>query len=108
MQHFFLRFAVTLLLAIFLERPSAQAAGVITYTTGASNNRLMRINAAPGATPFNISAALNPMAVAAGRDFGPITVAADGGWYVFQSERFDTDIGGFAALTIVSSTHSPP
>jgi hypothetical protein len=56
-------------------------------------------------TSNNVYTLLNPvfdnLAIQAGKHEGPITVAKNGGWYVFRSERFDPDANGWSALTIM-------
>lgn len=58
-----------------------------------------RIQAAPGATPQNISTALN--ALSAGGGDGQINISPNGQWLLLRTERFHADCAGWDCLALV-------
>jgi cysteinyl-tRNA synthetase len=84
----------------------------VTFTTSeqvmvggylVNSDTLWRVEAMAGAVPENISAALDSLAVNQdGLDEGPVRVSWDGSWYVFSSERFDTEAAGWAGLAVAA------
>ncbi|MBN2005700.1 MAG: hypothetical protein JXA21_20250, partial [Anaerolineae bacterium] len=77
------------------------AAGHITYRLG---DRLYRVAAQEGATPEDVSAALD--ALAAGTDDEWLNVSPDGAWLLVSTERFDAGCAGWACLTLVKHDFS--
>lgn len=83
--------------------------GQVTFTTRDTNGQatqLWRVQTVPGAVPEHLNARLNAVALFAGVHYGPITVSADGEWYVFSSERFDAGNVGYSGTTIARSDFS--
>jgi hypothetical protein len=62
--------------------------------------RAYRIADQAGASPVDISSALDPFELAAGED-GAASLSADGEWLVISSERFHADCAGWACLVRV-------
>jgi hypothetical protein len=80
--------------------------GQVTFsaTTTGGQPRLWRIEARVGAVPENLTTRLDAISTHPGAHFGPISVSANGAWYVFHSERFDADSQGWAGLTIAPAS----
>jgi parallel beta-helix repeat protein len=82
------------------DPPAATVAvgeGVVTYTLA---GRVYRLAAQEGATPEDISLALD--ALAAGSGDGPINVSPDGAWMAVESERFDAECTDWSCLVLLS------
>ena len=75
--------------------PAPAGGGHITYRLG---NAVYRLAASAGATPQNVSAALN--ALAAGNDSW-LNTSPDGAWLLLGTERFDPACAGWACLALV-------
>ena len=71
-------------------------AGTITYTY---NDDLFRIAATSGATPENVSRALDLMAPGSDDEF--LNIAPDGAWLLLSSDRFDADCAGWPCLALL-------
>jgi len=76
--------------------PSGSGQGRITYSL--PNGDQYRIEAKAGATPENVSTALD--ALSPGPDEW-INISPDGAWLLLSTERFDADCAGYACLAIV-------
>lgn len=93
----------TLTATVFLPLVTATAppptvpTGHITYRLG---DRLYRLAAQEGASPEDVSAALDTLA--AGNDEW-INISPDGAWLLVSTERFDPACAGWACLTLVKS-----
>lgn len=85
--------------------PGGGTDGQIAFqTTNQQNVRtLWRVAAIQGGAIVNLTALLDVISILPGTHQGPITVSTDGKWYVFLSERFDSNSQGYAGLTIVNS-----
>lgn len=81
----------------------AQSQIVFTSSTNDTVNKFWRVNVDTPLVFDNISERLDLIAPLQGKDYGPITVSHDGNWYAFTSERFNADVQGWAALTIIKS-----
>ncbi len=78
-------------------KPVATPGGFVTYIVG---NQVFRVEALDGATPINVSTALN--ALASGRDESP-AVSRNGQFFTIDTERFDPQCDGFSCLAVVAS-----
>lgn len=83
---------------LFYDTVVVNVTGHITYTLPGGD--VYRIAAQEGATPENISQALN--ALAPYSDDGLINISPDGAWLVLNSERFDSECVGWSCLSIVA------
>ena len=93
------------LMATYTLKPEGSAAGPapgsigrITYSL--PSNRVYRVEAREGATPEDVSAALDALSPGA-KDLR-VNVSPDGAWLVVDTERFDPECEGWACLAIVS------
>ncbi|MCX6182728.1 MAG: T9SS type A sorting domain-containing protein [Bacteroidetes bacterium] len=89
------------LLLFLLTCTSSVFAQQIVFT--ALNNSVQeywKVNTALPAVYTKISDSLDAHASYAGKHQGPISISHTGNYYVFQSERFATDIDGYEAITI--------
>jgi len=75
--------------------PATAGRGHITYRLG---DAVFRLSASAGATPENISAALNTLG--AGNDSW-LNTSPDGAWLLLSAERFDPGCVGWACLALV-------
>ena len=76
----------------------AQQPGQITYRLQTGSD-VFSVAAMPGATPQNVSQALE--AIAPGSDIW-LSISPDGEWLLLNTERFDPGCAGFACLAILS------
>ena len=83
--------------------PDGSGQGHITYAL--PNGNVYRIAARAGATPQNVSAALDALSPGTAADEW-INTSADGQWLLLSTERFDPACTGWACLTIVNSALS--
>jgi hypothetical protein len=81
----------------------AATGGRITYRL--PSGELFRIEARDGATPENLTAALDRLA--SGND-NWLNTSANGEWLVLDTERFDPDCAGFACLAVVTGALASP
>ena len=90
------------LMASFLLKPlgAASSPGSLGRITYGLNGRVYRIDATEGATPEDVSIALEGFSP--GANDIRINTSPDGGWLVVESERFDPECDGWACLAIVS------
>jgi hypothetical protein len=72
---------------------------VIVYTL--PDHTVWRVTACEGATPENISAALDTLAE--GTEDGPINVSPDGAWLLIETDRFDSACAGWSCLALVAA-----
>lgn len=77
--------------------PTSNPQGHIVYSL--DNDMVYRINAGAGATPENISTALN--ALSAGGNDGQLNVSPNGQWLLLRTERFHADCVGWDCLALV-------
>jgi len=74
--------------------------GHITYTL---DGQVYRIKAEEGATPENISQALESLSpLPSGGEDENLNISPDGKWLVLETERFDNDCAGWACLAVVA------
>ena len=78
---------------------STAAIGHVTYRLG---DQIYRVKALEGATPENMSLALDALSLlpSGGRDDN-LNISPDGKWLVLDTERFDEDCDGWACLAVV-------
>ena len=78
---------------------STSSIGHVTYRLG---EQIYRIKALEGATPENMSQALDALSPlpSGGRDDN-LNISPDGKWLVLDTERFDEDCNGWACLAVV-------
>jgi len=77
--------------------PTSNPQGHIVYSL--DNGMVYRIQAAPGATPQNVSAALDGLA--AGGGDRQLNISPNGQWLVLRTERFHADCAGWDCLALV-------
>ena len=78
---------------------SGAGSGHITYTL---DGQVYRIKAENGATPENISQALESLSpFPSGGEDEHLNISPDGKWLVLETERFDEDCNGWACLSVV-------
>jgi len=80
--------------------PGGQPGGFITYMVGAD---VFRIESQAGATPVNVSAALEGFDP--GEDESP-SVSRNGEWLTISTTRFDPECDGFSCLAVVEGNLS--
>jgi hypothetical protein len=80
--------------------PTGSGQGHIAYALGDGN--VYRVEARAGATPQNVSAALDALSSGPGADEW-INASADGSWLLLNTERFDPACAASACLTVVNS-----
>jgi len=74
--------------------------GHITYTL---DGQVYRIKTENGATPENISQALESLSpLPSGRNDQNLNISPDGKWLVLETERFDDDCAGWACVAVVA------
>ena len=75
--------------------------GHITYTLW--NGQVYRLQALEGASPENVSLALDSLSPlpSGGRDRN-LNISPDGKWLVLETERFDDDCAGYSCLAVVA------
>jgi hypothetical protein len=79
---------------------SGAGSGHITYTL---DGQVYRIKAEEGATPENISLALDALSpLPSGGTDEHLNISPDGKWLVFDTERFDDDCAGWCCLAVVA------
>lgn len=90
---------------LFVVTPAILSAQQLVFTEqdAQSNDVFWRCHVQPQTVFENITDSINAHALYSGINKGPINVSHNGQWYVFQSERFDQNIGGYEAITICSS-----
>jgi hypothetical protein len=102
--------AATIMIALGSSGAGAVDPAQITFTTTNASGHpiLWRIEATPGAVAENLSAQLDALASQSlpGDHRGPISVASDGSFFVFRSERFDPDSQGWPGLTVAAADWS--
>ena len=78
---------------------STASIGHVTYRLG---EQIYRIKALEGATPENMSLALDALSPlpSGGRDDN-LNISPDGKWLVLDTERFDEDCNGWACLAVI-------
>ncbi|MBN1872907.1 MAG: hypothetical protein JXA33_01650 [Anaerolineae bacterium] len=81
--------------------PSLVTSGHITYRLG---NRLYRLAAWEGATPEDVSAALDTLSAGTGDEW--LNISPDGAWLLTSTDRFDLECAGWACLALVKSDFS--
>jgi hypothetical protein len=83
---------------------SSAGIGHVTYTLG---EQIYRVKALEGATPENMTQALNALSPLPtdGRDDN-LNISPDGTWLVLDTERFDPDCQGWACLAAVKGDFS--
>ena len=84
--------------------------GQITFATrdgGGAASQLWRLRTgAAGARPELLNPYLDALGPFPGSHSGPVTVSADGAWYIFGSTRFDPTHAGYTALALCRSDFS--
>ena len=79
---------------------SGAGSGHITYTL---DGQVYRIKAEEGATPENISQALESLSpLPSGGEDEHLNISPDGKWLVLETERFDNDCAGWSCLAVVA------
>jgi hypothetical protein len=91
--------------AIIFQFANAQQI-VFTAKNSLNEDVFWRIDLSNPNSYFNITEALNSNALYSGINKGPISTSHNGNYYIFQSERFDTNIDGYEAITICKSDFS--
>ncbi|MCP4688042.1 MAG: right-handed parallel beta-helix repeat-containing protein, partial [Desulfobacterales bacterium] len=84
-----------------VEVASGAGPGHITYTLW--NDQVYRVKAEEGATPENISLALDALSPRpAGGGDRNLNISPDGEWLILETERFDPDCAGWSCLAVVA------
>ena len=77
---------------------TSESGGTITYTF---DDRVYRHAAQEGATPEDISQALDQLSSGTGDTL--LNISSDGDWLVLETERFDPECTGWACLALISA-----
>jgi Tol biopolymer transport system component len=84
-----------------MTQPTQQ--GSIVYQL-AGNGTLYRLTAEEGATPQNISDALDTLAP--GSEDSAFNISPDGAWYVFSTDRFEQECSDWACVAVAAADMS--
>lgn len=79
---------------------------VFTVQNASSQDEFWKVNVGAPFIYEKITDSINQHAIYSGTNKGPICTSHNGDYYIFQSERFDNNIGGYEAITICKSDFS--
>ncbi len=75
----------------------------VAFTYTLWNDQVYRVKAEEGATPENISLALDALSpLPSGGGDRNLNISPDGEWLVLETERFDPDCAGWSCLAVVA------